>query len=274
MIELPEAKTLSRQLITATKGKKIARVIAAQTPHKFAFYSGNPNLYNGWLQERKIISAMSYGGWVELETEDKTLLFTDGVNLRFHQKSGEVPQKHQLLIYFSDESALSATISMYGCLLSVSKGKNENLYYLNAKAKPSPLNEKFDLTYFFNLFTPQEDKLSLKAFLATNQRIPGLGNGVLQDILFYAKLNPKKKVNTLNEQDRYLLFSSIKNTINDMAELGGRDTEKDLFGNTGGYQTLLSRNTLMDPCPNCGSKIVKEAFLGGSVYYCSVCQSI
>jgi hypothetical protein len=31
-------------------------------------------------------------------------------------------------------------------------------------------------------------KLSLKALLATEQRIPGLGNGVLQDILFKARM--------------------------------------------------------------------------------------
>lgn|GEM_PF-2077218 len=30
-----------------------------------------------------------------------------------------------------------------------------------------------------------------KAFLATEQRIPGLGNGVLQDILWTARIHPK-----------------------------------------------------------------------------------
>jgi formamidopyrimidine-DNA glycosylase len=59
-----------------------------------------------------------------------------------------------------------------------------------------------------------------------------------------------------------------------MAEKGGRDTEKDLFGNAGGYKTLLSKNTYKNPCPNCGNTIVKEAYLGGAIYFCPVCQPL
>jgi len=59
-----------------------------------------------------------------------------------------------------------------------------------------------------------------------------------------------------------------------MTEKGGRDTEKDLFGQNGRYKTLLSKNTVNQPCPNCGNTIMKEAYLGGAVYYCPVCQKV
>ncbi len=84
------------------------------------------------------------------------------------------------------------------------------------------------------------EKLSLKAFLATEQRIPGLGNGVLQDILYNARLHPKKKLGALSDGEFAALFSSVKNTLAEMTRNGGRDTEKDLFGSTGGYVTKLS----------------------------------
>jgi formamidopyrimidine-DNA glycosylase len=42
----------------------------------------------------------------------------------------------------------------------------------------------------------------------------------------------------------------------------------------GRYKTLLSKNTAGKPCPVCGTAIVKEAYLGGSIYYCSGCQKI
>ena len=57
-----------------------------------------------------------------------------------------------------------------------------------------------------------------------------------------------------------------------MAFEGGRDVERDLYGNPGGYKTILSKNTLNNPCPRCGSEIVKQAYLGGSVYFCTGCQ--
>ncbi len=60
--------------------------------------------------------------------------------------------------------------------------------------KPSPLSEKFDLEYFNSILSGTgTEKLSAKAVLATKQRIPGLGNGTLQDILFNAGIHPQKK---------------------------------------------------------------------------------
>ena len=59
-----------------------------------------------------------------------------------------------------------------------------------------------------------------------------------------------------------------------MVNYGGRDTEKDLFGNTGGYKTILSNKTVNKPCPKCSSKIIKKAYMGGSVYFCPKCQPL
>ena len=46
-----------------------------------------------------------------------------------------------------------------------------------------PCTDAFDLAYFRSLRDEAGENISMKTFLATNQRIPGLGNGVLQDIL-------------------------------------------------------------------------------------------
>ena len=116
------------------------------------------------------------------------------------------------------------------------------------------------------------EKLSVKAFLATEQRIPGLGNGVLQDILFNAKLNPRRKIGELSDSEIVGLFLSVKNTLKEMTAMGGRDTEKDLFGSDGGYKTKASKFTVGAACPVCSREIVKESYMGGSVYYCPGCQ--
>ncbi|MPN41800.1 Formamidopyrimidine-DNA glycosylase [bioreactor metagenome] len=65
------------------------------------------------------------------------------------------------------------------------------------------------------------EKLSVKALLATEQRIPGLGNGSLQDILFNARIHPKKKVTTLTDNEKEQLFYSIKATLQEMVDKGG-----------------------------------------------------
>ena len=121
---------------------------------------------------------------------------------------------------------------------------------------------------------PGDEKLSVKAFVATKQRIPGLGNGVLQDILFHARIHPKRKMDTLTVEEYEKLYGAVKDTLLAMTVKGGRDTEKDLFGCNGGYKTILSSKTKELPCPVCGGQIKKEAYLGGSVYYCPVCQPL
>jgi Formamidopyrimidine-DNA glycosylase len=147
------------------------------------------------------------------------------------------------------------------------------LYYKVAKEKPSPLSEQFNEKYFDRLISSSMvQKLSVKALLATEQRIPGLGNGVLQDILWKAKIHPKRKVNTLTENNKESLFISLKTLLQAMTKLGGRDTEKDLFNNKGGYKTVMSRNNLGQPCPECRGLIKKENYLGGSIYFCEQCQ--
>jgi len=274
VIELPEAVVLAKQINEIVVGKKIRNVIAVQTQHKLAWYFGNPQEYKSLLTGKVISGAASYGGQVEITAGKAKLLFSDGVNLRYYNKGEKLPDKHQLLLEFDDGSSMVGWVQMYGGLSAFPKGKNDNKYYLIAKEKPSPLSGDFNENYFKSLFDESTVKLSLKAFLATEQRIPGLGNGVLQDILFNAKMHPKKKAGTLSAADQRILFDSIKNTLSEMTAKGGRDTENDLLGKPGAYKTKLSKNTVGQPCLICSTLIRKEAYLGGSIYYCARCQSI
>lgn len=273
MIELAEARVLADQMNHCIKGKRIQNVITGQSPHKFAFFHGDPQNYKTLLQNKIIGEAAAHGGQLEIEIEDVFLLFGDGVNLLYHETGEKRPLKHQLLIEFEDGSALSGSVQMYGFLSCFAKNECDNPYYLIAKEKPSPLSDAFHMNYFIDILSaPGADKLSAKAILATEQRIPGLGNGVLQDILYNARIHPKRKVKTLSAAERDQLYLSVRTTLNEMVSQGGRDTEKDLFGKSGGYITKLSKNTVGKPCPICGEMIQKEAYLGGSIYYCSGCQ--
>jgi len=274
MIELPEAGTITRQINETLIGKKIINVVAAQHPHKFAWYYGDPQCYHELLYDKAIDKAVSHGGLIEIMAEEACILFGDGVNLGYYQEGEKIPAKHQLHIEFEDHSAIIASVQMYGGLWAYPAGQNDNPYYLIAKEKPNPLFKGFDETYFNNIINESPQGISLKAFLATEQRIPGLGNGVLQDILFNAKLHPKKKLNKLTDSDVHILFYSIKTTLADMTINGGRDTERDLFGCFGSYKTILSKNTQGKPCGTCGDVIKKETYMGGSIYFCPTCQKL
>ena len=93
------------------------------------------------------------------------------------------------------------------------------------------MSDAFSKEYFLGLINDESaQKKSAKAFLATEQTVPGLGNGVLQDILYHAHIHPKKKIAALTDKEKENLFYQVKETMNDIYRQGGRNTESDLFG--------------------------------------------
>jgi len=273
MMELPEAMSLAKQINNHVVGKKIKKVISKQSEHKFTWYYGSPERYQEQLMDLTIDSAKGFGSFLEVSAEKMRILYNEGINLRLIKDKQQLPKKHQLVLAFTDNTFLSASVHMYGGVGCIDENTPVNEYYSIAKTKPSPVTSTFDEKYFTSLISHEDvQKLSAKAFLATEQRIPGLGNGVLQDILYNARIHPKQKIDSLSEVQRVQLFESVKNTLHEMVEKNGRDTEKDLFSEKGGYLTKMSKHTVGSACTLCGYEITKASYLGGSVYFCPGCQ--
>ena len=274
MIELPETYLLAGQLNDACKGKTIVSAAANHHPHGFAWYTGDPALYHQKLAGKKITGSAAYGGRPEIWAEEMRISFCDGVRTRYLEPGAKRPDIHQLLLEFDDGSAIVCSVQMYGGLFAFENGSEDDYYYNTAKEKPSPYTDAFDKGYFESLRQGVKQKISVKAFLATEQRIPGFGNGVLHDTLWNARIHPKRKLETLTDTDMETLYNSVKSTLKDMRDDGGRDTERDLFGKAGGYSTVLSSKTLAYPCRVCGGGLKREAYLGGNIYYCPDCQPL
>lgn len=274
MIEIPESLTIAKQLNETVQGKKILAVETEHSQHTFAWYSGKPDFYSNVMTGRIIDKSIGIGSMVEVTMDEYSFVVGDGTNIRYFKRDEKLPAKYQARITLEDESNLICTVQMYGAIFLIQPHKEKNPYYLVAKENPLPNTENFTYQYFKSLFDDVSGTMSVKAFLATEQRIPGLGNGVLQDILLKAGLHPKRKVGTITESGRRGIYESIVETLEKMTIAGGRNTEKDLFGNKGGYQTLLSKNTVGKPCPYCGNIIQKASYMGGTVYFCPMCQDI
>jgi formamidopyrimidine-DNA glycosylase len=274
MLELPEAITISKQANALLVGKTVTQVFNATKPNKFTFYNGDPLEYGKLLSGRKIESAEGFGMFVDLLLSGgMRLSISDGVIPRYYNAGAKIPSNYQLLLTFDDNSFLAFSVAMYGSINAFS-GDFDNKYYRLSHESISPLSDKYTAAEFDKLFAAAPKNLTAKALLATEQRIPGVGNGATQDILFNAGIHPKQKVAALPEAKREVLFNSLKSTLAEMTSRGGRDTQTDLLGNPCGYRTILSAKTWKNPCPRCGATIAKEPYLGGSVYYCPVCQAL
>ena len=272
MIELPEARTIAKDLRKCCIGKTIQSISGNFTDHKFTFYYGDPDTYHELLKGRSITAIIDRNFYVELEIENFVLVFRDGANIRWYAQPRAF-KKSKLLLTFTDGSCLNITTSMYAVISVFSKAVGwQDTYYTKELHSLSPLDPNFTLQTFLNEINEETEKLSIKAFLTTQQRFSGIGNGVCQDILFHAGLHPKRKVHTLTGDERSSLFLSIKHTLQRMVDDGGRDTEKTIFNEKGGYHTIMSSRHFLEGCPKCGGTIQKEQYMGGSIYYCPSCQ--
>ena len=275
MLEIPESTTMARQISETLKGRTIRDAQANVSPHKFAFYNDDPEGYGPLLSGRTVAGAKAHGGMVEVALDGASLLFGDGANPALYRTRPDAARKAPATALAGRRfraDMLGADVRRH--LGVFAEGQFDNPYYDVARTKPSPLSNAFDAAWFDGIVTAAPAKLSAKGLLATEQRIPGLGNGVLQDILLNAGVNPRTKVSALSGTDQEALFESVKTTLAEMTEQGGRDTEKDLFGLSGGYRTKLSAKTPGMICPQCGGPVVKQAYMGGSVYFCPECQPV
>ena len=247
MLEFPEVVTIAAEMRESLVGKTVLNVLPPTKEHKFCWFAGDPNEYGARMRSARVAGADGFGSYAEF-TLDNGLLFSyhDGSNARLLPRA-DAPKDYQLLIEFTDGSALVFTVAMYGGIL-LHDETFDNAYYKRSRAAVSPLSDAFG-GYFRRVFSESKPSLSAKAFLATEQRFPGIGNGVLQDILLNAGVHPKRKIGTLDAAEREKLLTASVETLREMAARGGRDMEKDLYGNPGGYRTMLSKNTLPFGCP-------------------------
>ncbi|MEN6370322.1 MAG: DNA-formamidopyrimidine glycosylase family protein [Thermotogota bacterium] len=276
MFELPEVIHLARQLEGTVVGRTIVRVEVPAGRPKFLFLSPDTPAFERALAGRRIEEATSRGRWIFCSLDDgRTLLFGEfGGRLLFHPAGTPIPAKRHWIAEFDDGSHFSLAIQMWGFLGVLTQDEIVRHPYAGTLAF-TPLDAGFTEAAFFERLDRHaagQDK-PIKAFLTHSPNVAGIGNGYLQDVLFRARLSPKRKVSSLSPEERAALYRALRQTLQEAANLGGRDTERDLFDEPGRYVPLLDGRAAGRPCPTCGTPIAKTQYLGGSCYVCPRCQT-
>ena len=276
MIELPEAILLARQMNQELHGKQIAMCERGNSPHKFAFYNHTPEEYARTLAGRTIGTALEHGGCILLRTEPdyQLVLGGGGERILLHQDGSARPAKVQFLLEFTDGTSLTVTVQMWGNLQLMTDAEVLADQHLGPR-RVSPISADFTPEYFDYLFSALDkaDPRSLKYFLISQPGVWGLGNGYLQDILYRARLHPRHRATSLSKHERRALHKTVRDTLQQAVDQGGRDTEYDLHNRPGSYHRILDASSVGMPCRRCGAPIQKASFLGGMVYFCPHCQT-
>jgi len=279
MIEMPEAHTIASQMRDELSGKVMAGFHQGVLTHKFLWLNRPVEEYEVALRGAKVTGASSYGRSIYLHLDETMLWWGDaGGRLLYHAAGNNLPKKYHLAWTFTDGSALTFQLQMWGFVRLLAQDEFD--IQPKEEAGIPPLDPRFTLERFDQMLESYPEKTSkgIKGFLvATGYAIPdpinGLGNAIVQDILFQAALSPKRKITEIGAQERSRLYNTIQDTVSEAIELGGRYDEVDLYGQPGRYVRLMDAKTVGTPCIRCGRDIQKISYLGGACYLCPNCQA-
>jgi formamidopyrimidine-DNA glycosylase len=275
LFELPEYTTLASQMNATLVGKIVQRGALGNTPHKFVWYNRSREEFERLTQGKKMGLARVHGRWLSIDLDPgyRLLLGECGGKVLYHKPGLSLPAKYHLILAFNDSSALTIMTAMWGAMELYEAGREMERKYLKGM-RATPIDPEFSYIYFTSLIEELrlEGKRSIKSLLTQDQLIPGLGNAIAQDIMFNARLHPRRSLMDLSSEQSKSLYSAIVDTTKAAIEKGGRNDETDLFGHPGGYIRLMDSLSAGQPCPRCGQLVEKIQYLGGSCYFCAICQ--
>jgi len=277
-IELPEAQILAEQMSKELLQKqiKLFHLQDYQKLQRIGFINKDIKAFDQ-LMNRKVESIISRGNVIRIKLDlglNLILAPEYGGKILYHKSGSTVPNKFHLKLDFSDDTSLTVALTSMGVIQTLKDDELERSYVY--KRDFSEVTSPTDVREFtFERFSKHlaEKKVNIKSSLVGKDAvIVGLSNSAFQDILFRAKIHPKRKASELSEDERHALYDAIKVMINERIRLGGKDKFVDLYGNQGRYTPAMGPNMNGKTCIVCGTFIEKLGLGGGQVYFCPKCQ--
>ena len=100
--------------------------------------------------------------------------------------------------------------------------------------------------------------------------IAGIGNAYADEILWAAKLHPKRRVASLDEGEMDRLRGALHATLERAAEIVESQLPPELGTKIRTHMNVRGRAG--EPCPRCGTKIVRTRHGLDEMYVCPKCQ--
>ncbi len=138
---------------------------------------------------------------------------------------------------------------------------------------PEPLEDGFDTEYLRQKLGSR--RAQVKSLLLDQKMVAGIGNIYVDEILYDARIHPRRKADTLSAEEWEALYEAIRANL--MAGVEHRGTTvrlyRDVLGRPGEHQNYLRVfEKHGKPCPGCGGMVMREKVAGRPTHFCPMCQ--
>ena len=275
-IELPEARILAQQLDQAITGKTIKEYDLKDVERmiKIGFLNKDLSEFNP-IKEKKVLSVTSRGNTIRVQLSDdmNILIGPEYGGVLTYLKTGDKVPKYHLKLVFDEGSILTTRITSGGLIYAVADNAITENYMYNRDFLGGVSPDEPDFKWEWFRETMGIENRQLKPLLVgKDAHIIGVSNATFQDVIYRAKIHPKRKASSLSEDELRALYDAIRTVITERLEKQGKAKFTDIYGEKGGYIAAMGPNMKNQKCTRCGSAIEKLAHGGGSVYLCPVCQ--
>ncbi|MBC7074308.1 DNA-formamidopyrimidine glycosylase [Candidatus Parcubacteria bacterium] len=140
---------------------------------------------------------------------------------------------------------------------------------------PEPLDPGFTFQNFKELLLKKKGEI--KKVLMDQTTIAGIGNIYSDEILWHAKVHPKKKINDLSEKEIRQIYRYMKKILQKAISLGGESISdyRRPNGEKGKFDQLRKvYRREGEKCFRCKSKIKRIKIGARSSYFCPYCQKL
>lgn len=276
-VELPETTILAEQMNQKLRDKQVTSFQAkdCERLQKIGIVEKDLSAFNK-LVNATIENIVSRGNVLIIKFDTGVNLIIGpeyGGEIFYHTSAATIPRFH-LRLDFSDATVLTVRLTSMG-VIQVRKDDELGSSYIYKRDfdfnKLSVAGEKFT----FNTFSKQMADLNkmLKSVLVGKDAIlVGISNSTFQDILYRARIHPKRRASDLAEREIRSLYNAILSVFRARIKLNGKDNFRDLNGKQGDYTPAMGPNMKQQTCFECGTSIQKLCLGGGYVYLCPTCQ--
>ena len=277
-IELPEAKILADQMNKELKGKRIKSYCLRDCGklQKIGFINRDNKSFDQ-LVNRKVESVTSRGNSIRVKLDEGMNIILSpeyGGEIFYHSTEGTVPEKIHLKIDFSDKTALTVRFTSMGGMRVLKDTELMDSYVFKRDFNTeilSPIDEDFTFERFSRLLS--DNNRALKPMLVGKDAVlVGLNNSAFQDVIYRAKLHPRRKASELSLDEQKALYNSVKLVLRERLRLNGKSQFLDLYQNPGRYISAMGPNMRKKNCPICESPTQELSLGGGKVFVCPKCQ--
>jgi len=268
MPELPEISSRAKEMQKELTGKTIEKIEVLQPK----CLNVSKKKFTTALAGAKLLGTTYHGKWLFTDTTKGYLLINMGMGgdlLLVDSKS--MPEKWRIAFHFKDRTTLAVNFWWFGYTHYAAEGKLDK-HTMSAKLGPNAI----DVTLAELRGMLGGRRGAVKSFLLNQERIAGIGNAYVHDILFLAGLHPLRTIDTLTNDEIKALWNGIQKGLKPSLRKRGAFYERDLYGKRGGFKMkdILVGYREGKPCPSCGEKVVKIRTGSTSSFICPKCQPL